>query len=170
MRAVFDALEGFESDAIGRILDWAAAQFGTSISVSKKSDHDRAGDRTRSTNSHSDQSAPNFQTIADLFATANPSNGPECALVGAYWLQVIGQQAEFDARSLNDELKNLGRPLANVTTTLSGLISQRPGLAIQTQKIGRGAQGRKRYKLTQPGIERVQRMLTGQHNSDNGFE
>lgn len=166
MRKVIEAIDGFDSMSAERILSWAAAQTGSRLSTASSLKQEVNNFRERA--SEDDAAiAPAFDSIADLFSAAAPNNGPECALVVAYWLQVVGGLTEFDAKSLNDELKNLGRPLPNVTATLTSLISQRPALMMQTQKIGRGPQGRKRYKLTQPGIDRVRRMLAGNHVAEN---
>lgn len=160
MRTVFDALAGLEPDSIERVLNWAGDQFGIDASTLRckgtpENKHSRSAESPE-TNEESE-----FTSIADLFAAAMPSTGPARALVAGYWFQIIKKQDEFDGRSINDALKQLGHPLANVTTTILALISQRPQLMIQTQKIGKGAQGRKRYKLTQPGIDKVRRMLEG---------
>lgn len=159
MKAVFERLDGMEPAAAHRVLAWVASQFpnaprGASPLAGVLAPEAAAAPAPRS--------LP-YNGIASLFAAALPNNGPECALVAAYWFQVVMQQEEFDGRSINDELKQMGRPLANVTATLTSLINQRPQLVMQTQKIGKGAQGRKRYKLTQPGIDRVRRMLDGHH-------
>lgn len=168
MRRVIEALDGFDAEAVRRILQWSGAQFGVVVNRESAGGSTPGGGEGETQRNPPTSDESGITAIADLFAEASPTNGPESALVVAYWLQVIGGQAEFDARSLNDELKHLGRPLANVTTTLSSLISQRPSLLMQTQKIGRGAQGRKRYKLTQPGINRVRRMLAEQQKCENG--
>ncbi len=166
MKSVIEALDGFDAEAASRILRWASTQSGGHLdpveSVTRKLHPTPAAQGPRSGGTE-----PAFTTIADLFATASPDNGPECALVVGYWIQVVGELPEFDAKALNDELKHLGRPLSNVTATLTSLITQRPALVMQTQKIGKGAQGRKRYKLTQPGIDRVRRMLAGSNTAEN---
>lgn len=158
MKSLVDALQGLEPDSIARVLRWGAEQFDVPVG-------ERQG-KLASQSPHNDPTTTHTDhgTSADLLAAAGARNGPERALVVAYWLQVIQESAEFDAQSLNKELKHAGHGLANVTATLSSLMNQRPQLVIQTHKSGRGAQGRKRYKLTAEGIGRVKAML---HRTDS---
>jgi hypothetical protein len=91
--------------------------------------------------------------LVDLFGRLAPNTGPARALLVGYWLQVLKGQEDFDGKSVNDELKNLGHGLANVTATMTALMSQRPALVIQTKKAGVSQQARKRYRLTHEGEE-----------------
>ncbi len=155
MKAVADALTKVDATSARRVLQWASQLFGGETSTRQNQwAHPR----------HEEPSAPTgdedpSQDLATLFAEAEPDSGPERALVVAYYQQVIQGAQELDAQAINSELKHLGHGLSNVTNTLSLLINQQPNLIIQTKKMGKGQQARKRYKLTNAGIVKVREML-----------
>lgn len=102
-----------------------------------------------------------YKDMAALFVAAAPKNGPEYALVAGYWHQCILGKQNFDG-TINSELKNLGRQLANVTKTLTTLMELKPALVIQVGKSGNSKQARKQYRLTTAGVGRVKAMLNGE--------
>jgi hypothetical protein len=109
-------------------------------------------------------SSQGFSDIGELFSVAEPRKGPEFALVAAYWHQVVQGVQDFDAQTINSDLKQLGRRLANVTSTLGSLINQRPQLVLQVGKTGLAQQARKKYRLTTEGIKRVRLMLASKNS------
>lgn len=152
MSKVAAALAEVDMSSVRRILRWAAERFGTEISVAA------IAANINPAPTRSDPSAG--EDLADLFARAAPSDGPERALVVGYWLQVIQGQEDLEGQTINSELKHFGHQLPNVTATMSLLMNQQPSLVMQTRKIGSTKQGRKRYKLTTSGITKVRQMLT----------
>lgn len=165
MKGVVDALAGMDGAAIARVLCWAAEQYAV---PAPRAGRVASGVAARDGDMESQLVEPPNSSAADLFAATAPRTGPERALVAAYWFQVNCGQSEFDAKSLNDELKHLGHGLSNVTATLSSLMSHRPHLVIQTRKFGRGAQARKRYKLTHEGVRVVRAMIDASADQSNG--
>jgi hypothetical protein len=155
IRQIANALERLDPEALPRVLRWALDRYGRTQGASSPMPlfDGLVGGAER------DQPKSRFEDVAALFAAAAPKKGTEAALVVGYWFQVAGGQPDFDAQSLNAELKNLGHGLANVTVTLGHLINVRPQLVIQTKKGGSTAQARKRYRLTQEGINRVLQLV-----------
>jgi len=152
MTKVAAALAEVDRDSIQRILRWAGERFvGTPMAAA----HGGAivGGAVPV------PTATTQEELGDLFARATPSNGPERALVVAYWLQVVRGQDDLEGQMVNAELKNLGHGLPNTTATMSLLMNQQPALVIQTRKIGSTQQGRKRYRLTTVGVSKVRQML-----------
>ena len=150
--AMAKAFDGMDSDAIERVLAWGAARFGVAPSVTAQASlHDV---QNGSNEVHTD--------FPSLFSQAGPSTDPERALVGGYWLQVANGAEDFVSRDVNDELKNVGEGVGNITDALSKLMRRKPAEAMQTQKTGKSRQGRKRYKLTTAGIARVEKLLSGE--------
>jgi hypothetical protein len=97
-----------------------------------------------------------YDDIGDFFDSANPQTESEKVLIVAYWVQVVEGAADFESFPVNQQLKNLGHPVSNITRALDTMIKQSPRLIIQTSKSGRAKQARKRYKITREGIKRVQ--------------
>ena len=151
MSKVAAALVEVDREAAARILRWASERFGGTSSMLGPAPH---GSRV------SAPAPPSGDELADLFARANPADGPERALVVGYWLQVIQGHEDLEGQMVNRELKHLGHQLSNVTATMSLLINQQPSLVIQTRKIGSTKQGRKRYRITTSGINKVRQMLS----------
>lgn len=102
-----------------------------------------------------------FETFAELFEATHPATEREKALVAAYWAQIGQSQPSFGSQTLNDDLKDLGHGVGNITDALTALKEERPALILQLKKSGTSKQARKTYKLTQEGIRRVHAMISG---------
>jgi len=157
MTEVAKALHGLHAESIRRILQWATDRFGPSERISP------AKAAPRQTEPTPEKEAPPptelYNEIADLYAAAKPKGDAEKALVVAYWVQRSKGNGDFDAGTINRELKNLGHGIGNITAALGSLIARRPNLVIQTRKTGTSQQARKRYKLTNEGMKYVDRMI-----------
>jgi hypothetical protein len=156
MQAVHAALIELDDAARGRVLAWAASKFELQTPLKKimgGSGHNAATDEVDGTSSQ-------YADMGDLIDAAQPSDGPERAVVVAYWFQQVEGREGWGGGDVNNALKNLGHPLANVTKTLTSLGGRKPPLVMQVRKSGRSAQARKTYKLTAAGIREVRQMLT----------
>ena len=161
MTEIVKALQHLDSDAVRRILVWAADRFNAAIpldesDITVKSDVEDVGD------SQNGEKHNEFEDVADIFAVTNPRNDPEKALLVAFWFQKVNGQTDFDSATVNKELKHLGHGVSNITAALSSLMSRKPQLVIQTKKSGSSQQARKRYKLTNEGLKQVERMIKGE--------
>lgn len=107
-----------------------------------------------------------FAEFHELFEAANPSSGPDKALVAAYWYQVILGHEDPDGFIINKELKNLGHQSNNITRDLDALMRRSPRLML-VRKEGSSKQARKRYKLTREGIRAVEKMVSAPKTSDD---
>jgi hypothetical protein len=99
--------------------------------------------------------------LPTTFAAASPENDTDRALVGAYWFQVIKGQADIDSQEVNSELKHLGHGVGNITRAFDHLMAAKPQLVIQTRKSGKAKQARKKYRVTEAGIARVNQLMAG---------
>lgn len=159
MATVHGALEPLESPARERVLRWAAGKFEVDLFASGTA----AGGSPLG--SRDDGGVEAFQDVGDLMHAAQPSNGPERALVVAYWFQEVQGQDGWAGADINSSLKNMGSGLANVTNTLDSLKARKPALVMQVGKSGRSRQARKTYKLTVAGVRAVRAMIA---NADHG--
>jgi hypothetical protein len=146
-------LEGLDEEARRRVLEWAASKYGVAYNVSVPS----SAAPTQEAPSAAGQ--PEFETFADLLDAADPETEAERTLVGAYWVQVQNAQGTFTAKRVNDELKNTGHKVSNITRALDNLQRAKPALVRQIRKSGKSRQARKTYKLTDAGIRRVQNLI-----------
>ncbi len=156
MKAVADVLGSLDEKSASRVVRWAADRFGLAGRAREESSSEqlvlRKGPST---------DGDGFQDAAELFVAAGPSTEEEKVLVMAYWFQVAQAQEALDGISINNQLKNLGHGVSNVTRAFDRLIARRPQLAIQVRKAGRTKQARKKYRITTEGIRRVQAMISG---------
>ena len=150
MRETFRALKDIEATARVRVISWLADRFEIHFQGRAK-----PGQKASEPN----EALTQVESFADLHGAASPSSEPESALVGGYWFQVIQKNADFSAQQVNDELKNLGHAIGNITMAFNGLRERKPALVMQVQKSGTSKQARKRYKLTQAGVKEVERLL-----------
>jgi hypothetical protein len=158
MAAISAALQGLEGPARERVLVWAAAKFEVGLAPSSTpSSRGMAGPALAALDHGS--ASEEFQEVGDLVHAAQPSNGPQRALVVAYWFQEVQGREGWSGSDINSTLKNMGTGLQNVTDTLNSLKAKRPALVMQTAKSGRSPQARKTYKLTTAGISQVREMI-----------
>jgi hypothetical protein len=101
------------------------------------------------------------ESIGRLFEIAHPSSNPERVLVASYWYQEYLNEVDISAQSIHDELKQMGYPVPNITSTFNLLMNRTPALARQVRKSGKSKQARKKYTLTDAGKAAVKVMLTG---------
>jgi hypothetical protein len=171
MQEVHASLINLSREGRSRVIAWAVGALEVSLLPSSSSP---GGGKTQQvTLPHSQGSAPAAEqqptpgahpTFADLFSATSPTTNTEKALVGGYWLQVCQGTENFVSMAVNNELKNLGEGVENITSAFDGLKEVKPQLALQVRKDGKSQQARKRYKLTVAGIRGVEAMIRGEHS------
>jgi hypothetical protein len=153
MGAMLNALDPLEPGARERVLNWAAAKWEVQLGPATR------GRRSTQLEADDETDGREFSDVADLVHAAQPSNGPQRALVVGYWFQELQGRDGWSGADINSTLKNMGSGLSNVTKTLESLKAKRPALVMQVGKMGRSRQARKTYKLTSAGVNEVRRML-----------
>jgi hypothetical protein len=169
MKAIKEALEPLDNVVRGRVLNWAFSRFQQTFVG-----NDVAEPMTPSAGMSAGVeggafNAGVYETFADLFDAINPSIERDKALVAAYWSQVCKGMPNFPAQVLNDDLKDLGHGVGNITEALNQLKSERPALILQLKKSGTSKQARKIYKLTQEGIKRIHSIMREDNFSNESF-
>ena len=162
MDLVLTALRNLDQEAAARVMGWVGQRLGLPNRPTP------AGPSGVTTNRPS-ANPGTFDDFVDVLDAAGPNSGVDRALVAGYWHQVIQGKGTFLGSDINTSLKDVGHGLANVTVTLRGLQRRQPALVRQVSKAGRGAQGKKTYKLTTAGEVEVRRML-GRQREGSGSE
>ena len=157
MKAIAEVLKPFDAEAQVRMIEWIVRRYGIAV----------RGGALRATPANAQDSVDDthFESLSDLFDSASPQTEAQMALVGGYWFQLAQRNADFSSQQVNDELKNLGHGLSNVTRAFDFLRDTKPAQVLQLQKSGKTKQARKKYKLTQAGIKAVTEMIRG-HEGD----
>jgi hypothetical protein len=89
--------------------------------------------------------------LSVLLDQAQPGSRAELILVVASWLEGSTGGADWSSQALNDQLKQLGEGVPNITDALTTLMTKKPALVRQTRKSGKAQQARKRYLITSAG-------------------
>lgn len=149
-------------EAVKRVIRWAADHYSVALMSGGKPV--TTASSLPAVRTGASGAGVEFEDFATLYDAANPKTGSERALVAGYWLQVVQGAVDVSGQSVNNELKNLGHPIANVTVAFSSLQDRKgkPTLARQVKKGGTTKQARKRYRLTVEGIRKVEQMLSGE--------
>lgn len=163
MGTVAEALKGLDTEAVGRVLHWAAGSYGAPLAAGRPPKMPSGGKRQEEDMAES--GADDFDSLADLYAAAQPKVDSDRALVAGYWYQFKEGQDDFVSQTINTALKNLGHGVSNITKALETLKAQSPGLVMQVRKSGSTQQARKKYKLTAAGKKAVE-LLVGQGQTE----
>ena len=166
MKAIATALKELDDEAIGRVIRWQIDQYGIEAPAAKAKRGKPIGSRAAEEEDTVEWSTE-FGSAAELLAAANPGTDVDKVLVTAYWFQVIQNQSDLESQSINTELKHQGHGVKNITTAFARLMAQKPQLAIQLRKSGTSKQARKKYKITNEGIQKVRRMIAGTNGNDD---
>ena len=162
IQSVLKALTPLEPDSRQRVVDYVTARFKISTGRTDLPDSERGG-AEESENAPEDvnKSASDvvFETFADLFDAARPTDHGQKALVAGYWVQVHDGIDNFTSFSINKHLNNLGYRIPNITRAIDRLRRKTPALVVQLRKSGKSKQARKAYKVTDAGIKVVAAMI-----------
>jgi hypothetical protein len=156
LKAMADIAELFatlEEDEIQRVLRWANEKYR------KVGSQALATGASLSAASEPASARRDFADLPELMDSAKPSNGLERILVAAYFNQVVKGDGDFDSQSVNNQLKNMGYPSANITRDMARLVDRTPKLVIQIRKDGTTQQARKTFRLTTEGTRAVENLL-----------
>lgn len=150
MTVVGEVMEGLDAAERGRVLRWIVDSFGIdTIRVVAKPE---IGARASAKLPEGAPSVPHtFATFGDLVDAAKPGTQYERILTICYWFQEAQGQTDFVAQKINEELKNQGHAVSNITDAFTKLMKKVPAPVRQTRKEGTSAQARKRYALTEAG-------------------
>jgi len=153
MKQISDALSDLAPESAVRVLRWAIDIWGQIPTKPKESISTAAMDSKLGSDF-------TFNSLAELFAKANPKTEADKALVVSYWIQKSTDQVDIDSQSVNKELKHLGHGVANITAAFRNLMARDPQLVIQTRKQGSTQQARKKFRLTTEGLTAVKQMFS----------
>ena len=159
IQAVVEALGELEEEDLRVVLGFINLRYGTTAPPHGTPARHTTPVPSGTGNSESAEPHGQFRSFPDLYHAAQPQTDAEKALVGGYWLQVNYGRDSFDSMSVNQNLKDMGYPVGNITRAFDWLKSQKPQLVQQMKKGGSTKQARKLYKITHAGIKRVEEMI-----------
>src|SRR5260370_24539868 len=112
LKAITDvtkALSDLSEEQRRNVLVYVNARYGGARPTS-------AGAHLAPSHAEADPSAhAEFDSIGNFFDTADPKTEAERVLVAGYWKQVVEGAQDFESYPVNQQLKNLGHPVSNIT-------------------------------------------------------
>ena len=164
MKTVLEAVQGLSPQATGRVLAWVSdslkLEVTTTRPLSSRIPSPAIPTETAVPRNETTKTAMGYEDIASFVDGSGATTGSARAVAAAYWKQVVEGEDSWTGAALNTELKHQGHKLANVTSTLNGLMKRRPSLVVQVKKGGTSKQARKLYMLTSAGIKEAKAMFS----------
>lgn len=169
----YKELKTLDNDAQARILNWLIHKFqlqgqtpsyvetSSPKNIPEALQHGVANAPSSSglTTTVNHTSLKEFATLKELFKSANPTSGPEKALLAAAFIQIKNNTEELSAQIINRELKAIKHPSGNITSDMASLTKRSPALMELATGESDEKRSRKRYRVTDAGILRVRSLL-----------
>jgi hypothetical protein len=155
MTNVFKILSPLDEDERIRVLVWIQSKF----KMNERSSESVIGTGRAPAPLASSDKSLTYEAIGEVLSKASPKLSTDRVLLVASHLQESEKRSELTAREINQALNHLGYRVLNITQAITGLMSRKPSLIIQTRKEGRSQQSQKKYRVTTAGI-RYSRELT----------
>ena len=155
MATVARALDALPEVARARVLSWARSRYGSPAgsATSSAARVDEAGRHRLAVDA--------FPTLGELMSACSPDSDDRRALLAAAFISQGTEGGTFTGAQVNGALKHLGHRVDNIARVLDALIAQRPAMVVQLRKSGASRQARKLYKVTDAGLQEVQRLIAG---------
>jgi hypothetical protein len=100
-----------------------------------------------------------FEDLPALFEAARPKTDVDRALAACYYHNVIRSEADVDARTVLNDLRQMGHNLHNLYTDLRELNVKTPSLVMITS---RPHARHKRYRITSAGSKHIRELMVRQ--------
>lgn len=161
LETILRTLEPLSQDERERVLRWASEKLGI-----QQAALGRAGGgplkKIAAIDAAFEKHPAGFQSVGEFLAAASPTSDADRVLCVAVYLQDFSESSDatLSGKQINDELKNLGHGVKNITDSINTLKARKPQHMIQTKKSGKSKQAWKEYRVTRAGIEYVYRLIS----------
>ena len=161
LETVLNALARLSDEERVRVLRWAAEKLGIQQVVTGRPGGGTAP-RTTAIDAAFEKHPDGFQNVGEFLAAASPDSDVDRVLCVAVYLQDFNESPDVTlrGRQINDELKNLGHGVKNITDCINSLKLRKPQHMIQTKKTGKAKQAWKEYRVTRAGLEYAYRLIS----------
>jgi hypothetical protein len=100
-----------------------------------------------------------YKHIENLFLAAEIKSVGSRILLAASYLQEKNGFEEMSSYDINSRLKKLGYGVSNITTAINTLLNKKIPLMMQTKKEGTSKQAKRKFKVTEAGLELAKTFL-----------
>ncbi len=150
MRQMSELADQLDDETRGRVTRWYIDKYGPKGALNSSVIPDSLGNKTGSSE---------FGSFVDLFDAAQPESRSQMVLLAAYWTQFCDGNETFASQAINDQLKDMGHKVPNITNAIDRLVQSQPALMRQVKKSGTTKQARKLFKVTEAGRRAVLALL-----------
>ncbi len=160
LEAILKTLEPLSAEERERVLRWACEKLGIQLSGN-------ALRKIAAIDVAFEKHPHGFENIGEFLAAASPDSDADRVLCAAVYLQDFSEDRDvtLSGKQINDELKNLGHGVKNITDSINTLKLRKPQHMIQTKKAGKAKQAWKEYRVTRAGVEYAYRLI-GERKGD----
>jgi hypothetical protein len=141
LETILKTLEPLPEDERERVLRWACEKLGIQQAVLVPT---RGGGVKKMTamDAAFEQHPGGFQSIGEFLAAASPGSDADRVLCVAVYLQDFSESPDttLSGKQINDQLKDLGHGVKNITDSINTLKLRKPQHMIQTKKAGKSKQ------------------------------
>jgi hypothetical protein len=168
LETILKTLEPLSEDERERVLRWASEKLGIQQAVVRKGSIGTLKN-TAAIDVAFEKHPAGFQNAGEFLAAASPASEADRVLCVAAYLQDFSESSDttLTGKQINDELKNLGHGVKNITDAINTLKSRKPQHMIQTKKAGKSKQAWKEYRVTRAGVEHAYRLISESNNGKN---
>lgn len=161
LETILKTLEPLSEDERERVLRWASEKLGIRQAALGRSGSDTLK-KPAAIDAAFEKHPGGFQSVGEFLAAASPTSDADRVLCVAVYLQDFSESADvtLSGKQINDELKNLGHGVKNITDAINTLKARKPQHMIQTKKSGKAKQAWKEYRVTRAGVEHAYRLIS----------
>lgn len=183
MNYVYESFKGLDNGQRMRIIDWVIARFGlTEEDKFKAPVSDTVITPLAETPSLSSSPAPaavsvpeagapssateitrreikDYDKVIDLFSDANAKKVSQKIVLMTAFLQERLNFAEVSSYDVNSRLKRIKQGVANVTSSINGVLKKSPPLLEVSDPKGDANSRRRKFRLTEQGLDYARSML-----------
>ena len=98
-------------------------------------------------------------SVQGLFDRIKMKTDVARVLLVASYLQDKDPATELGSRPINKELKKIGHGIKNITQAINSLLKKDPELLVMTRKTTSSQQGKKKYQVTDLGMQKTREAL-----------
>jgi hypothetical protein len=167
LQTILQALEPLPEDERARVLRWAGERLGIQQVLPG-----RAGGAVKAAaiDAAFEKHPGGFHSVGEFLAAASPETDVDRVLCVAVYLQDFSESPDtttLSGKQINDQLKDLGHGVKNITDAINTLKERKPQHMIQTKKAGKAQQAWKEYRVTRAGVDYAYKLISEGKNEKN---
>ncbi len=108
-----------------------------------------------------------YRSIETLFLSSNVKTVPSKILLAAAYLQEKLNFEEISSFDINSRLKKMGYGVPNISSSLNSLLNKEPPLMVQIRKAGDSKQAKRKFRVTEEGLQLARTYLRGRGKGES---